>query len=260
MRNFGRIKNIFNDIFIESVLRKDKKKRDIFKKYINAIKENKILRAQYSLYTNIENKVESNEFRASEYIKENISLMSVYSIKEIESANAMLLKLAGKIKESKLTENYNLSELHESICSLVTTKKNLTTIDTRLDSTTGLVKYIQENKSNSEVVRPTPMHSGILTKLIVDKFNEKYSDITESEKKILKAIFESNLEAKQSIFIDTKNECISLVDSLINESDEDTKNKLVKVKDKVLAMEYVEESFVNDIERIINLTSDLKGN
>jgi hypothetical protein len=258
MRNFGRIKNIFNDIFIESVLRKDKKKRDVFKKYINAIKENKILRAQYSLYTNIENKVESNEFKASEYIKENISLMNIYSTKEIESANIELLKLAGNIKESKLTENYDLSPLHESICNLITTKKNVTTIDIRLESTSDLVKYIQENKSNVDVIRPTPMHTGILTKLIVDKFNEKYSDISESEKKILKAIFESNLEAKQSIFIDTKNECVSLVDSLINESDDDTKNKLVKVKDKVLAMEYIEESFINDIEKIINLTSDLK--
>ncbi len=260
MKNFGRIKNIFNDIFIESILKKDKVKRDIFKKYLNVVKENKVLKAQYSLYTNIENKAENNEFKASEYIKENVSLLNSFSSKEIESANNELLKLAGKIKECKLTDSYELADLHENITKLITTKKNSNNIDDIIETTSKVVGYIKENKSNVVVDKPTPMHSGIFTKMVVDKFNEKYSDITESEKRILKAIFESDLESKERVFNDVKNECITLVLDLINESDEETKIKLNKVKDKVLTMEYKEDTFINDVEKIVTLTSDIKEN
>ena len=65
---------------------------------------------------------------------------------------------------------------------------------------------------------------------ICNKFNEKYSEISESEKKIIKSVLNGD---KEKTFNTLIRECIDSVDKKLNESsDFEIKDKLLKVKDK----------------------------
>ena len=87
MKNFGFIKTIYNDMLSEAISNKDVKRKKIFKTYLKKLKENEVLRTQFLIYKNIENKIEENETRIIEYIKENISLMNKFSKKQILDSN-----------------------------------------------------------------------------------------------------------------------------------------------------------------------------
>ena len=75
MYNFGKIKENIYEIAADGIASKDNKKKSILKKYLTTIKESEILRMEASIYDNIETKCDTNDYSASEYVKENISLL-----------------------------------------------------------------------------------------------------------------------------------------------------------------------------------------
>ena len=70
MQNFGKITNAFNGVLAEGLVSKDTNNKQIFKKYIKTIKENEILKTQFLVYNNIENKIEKNEFKANLFLQQ----------------------------------------------------------------------------------------------------------------------------------------------------------------------------------------------
>lgn len=75
MQNFGKIKNIFNEILAEGVASNSNTSKPLFKTYMKTLKENEILKTQFLVFDNIENKIEENEFKATEFVKANIELL-----------------------------------------------------------------------------------------------------------------------------------------------------------------------------------------
>ena len=89
---------------------------------------------------------------------------------------------------------------------------------------------------------------------MVNKFNQKYSDINESDKKIIHSILNSNDAEKEDIYNKLKRDCVITVDAKLNESsDVDLKDKLLKVKDKLLNTKFEKDNFSNDIIKFYNL-------
>jgi hypothetical protein len=84
MQNFGKIKNAFNGILVESFVGDNESNKNLFKKYIKTIRENEALKTQFLVYSNIENKIEENEFKANLFLQENIALLNKFS-NEIET-------------------------------------------------------------------------------------------------------------------------------------------------------------------------------
>lgn len=254
MHNFGNINNAFSEVLLESFAKKDTKKKKLFNSYLKTIKESKILKTQYLIYKNISSKYETNDLKASEYIKETISLMEKFPLKDIINENKKLIKLIGE-KSKVLERDYSVKELHENIDTVLTLSRNKTpkNIDKLIESFDYVLNYVKNNK-------PVENKEGItesVLKLAIGKFNEKYSNIDESEHKILKSIIESNQEGKKDILRNTINECVDLIDIKLTESDIETKDKLLKVKDKLLRMSYNDETFISDISKIIELKKDL---
>ena len=94
----------------------------------------------------------------------------------------------------------------------------------------------------------------VLTKMAINRFNLKYSDITESEKKIIKSVLNGTEESKKDVYINLKKECIELIDNRLTEnSDLDMKDRLLKVKDKLLRMTYNSDDYVGDIGKVYQL-------
>ena len=85
MKNFGQIKNhIINDLtksYVNKTLSENKK----LEKFLNVIKESDVLRAEFSIYRNIENFTSISEIAGSQYLKNNIALMDCFSDNEIIS-------------------------------------------------------------------------------------------------------------------------------------------------------------------------------
>ena len=250
MENFGNIKDTFKDIVIESVLRKEKGGKKLFSKFIKLVKENNTLSDQYLIYKNLQTKKFDDPSEAKDYIKENISLLKSLDKNKLEEGNEKLFKLlSGKdiIKEN--------NEFYSHIKFLVETTKSVTTIDKINDSINhikGLMLEKEVEVTNERIDSELP--PSVLTKISVNKFNDKYSNISESEKGIIKTILNGNDNDKEETYNTLKRECIDIIDNRLTESsDVDLKDRLLRVKDKLLNMDFDNENFINDINKVYDL-------
>lgn len=259
MRNFGEIKNIFFEVLVEGIIRKDDTYKGLFKKFLKTIKENKTLRLQYDVYSNIENRADTDSNKASLYIEENIKILQDLGNEKIIEANANLMKLAeGVIGKIKVEYPEDKKELHESIGNLLFTKKTPKTIDSIVESKSKIISHILNNEVVEKTVNEDVVPNSVLSSLYVNKFNEKYSDLSESNKKVFKALLESDTEKQSVLYIDLVNECISLVNQRLAESDTSTKETLLNVKEKLLKLEYNQETFSVDVDKIVSLKTTLE--
>ena len=259
MQNFGKIKNVFNNLLVEGIVKKDDEARKLFKQYIKAIKESKILKTQFLVYNNIENRIDEDMMSANIFISENIKLLEKYSKDDIQKENQKLTTLLDKFKD-KLDESYELSNLHESLSSLIFTQRTPKTIDKITTEIKNVTKFISSNKPK-EVKESFDLPVSVLTKIMVEKYNEKYSTLDESDRKTLKSLISSNLEEKKVLYSQELKECTELVDKLIKETNDESKDKLLKVKNKLSEdmQEITEDNFMVKFTRLIDLKNNLKN-
>jgi hypothetical protein len=256
MENFGNIKDTFKGIVIESVLKKDKNGKKLFSKFIRIIKEDNILSDQYLIYKNLQTKKFDDPSEAKDYIKENISLLKTLDKKKLEKGNKKLFNLLnGKdiVKEN--------NEFYNHIKILVETEKTPSTIEKINDSINHIKRLMLEKDveiKNDRIDSELP--PSVLTKIAVNKFNNKYSNISESEKEIIKTILNGNNETKEETYNSLKRECIDIIDSRLSESsDIDLKDKLLRVKDKLLNMNFDTENFISDINKVYDLKQSVSS-
>jgi hypothetical protein len=256
VKNFGKIKNTYNDVLVESVLTKNEDKKTLFKSYVKTIKENEILKNQFLVYNIIENKVEANETKAKTFVDECLNILSKYNKKEILEANKKLV--IDTLFESEL--GYENKELHENISKLIFTPKTPKNVEEIVDAKTYVVNYIVNNKVK-EVNESTGLPNSMLSSIMVEKYNQKYSDLDETEKSILKALIDSDDTKKKEVYTKTIRECIDLIDEKLKESDLEAKDKLLRVKDKLLNdKQEINEDFSKNISRLVELRNSLKHN
>lgn len=258
IQNFGLIKEVFNTLLVDAVSSKDNSKKKLFKNYVKTVKENEILKTQFLVYTNIENKIESDESKALQFVKENIDLFSAFKKDDILEAN---LNLSKSILFEQAIETKN-TELYENISKLIFINKTPNSIDEIVNATDLIVKHILNNKPKeiTESLNSHELPISFVSTLMVDKYNEKYSGLDESERKILKIVIESTDEEKKTVYSNTIRECIDLINEKLVESDLDTKDKLLRVKDKLLNdTQDINEEFIGKISKLIELRTSLKG-
>lgn len=94
---------------------------------------------------------------------------------------------------------------------------------------------------------------------MVDKFNEKYCDLKESDKKLFSTLLASDFNSKKNLYNQTVTECVELINGLMNEADEESKVKLSMVKTKLLEeTELNETNFVNKFINVVELKNNLE--
>jgi hypothetical protein len=255
MQNFGKIKNAFNELLTEGIVRKDDKTKKLFKDYVKTIKENEILKTQFLIYSNIENKIEKDDLKANLFIQENLALLNKFSKKEIQEANT-------KLSQPVLVEgdaDYENKELHENISKLIFLAKNAKNVETIVEATSNIINFMKTNKEK-EVGERIDLPNSMITSIMVDKYNEKYASLDESEKETIKAIINSDDDKKVEMYSNMLRECIDLIDTKLTTSDLDTKDKLLKVKDKLLNdKKEINEDFNKNISKLIELRITLKS-
>jgi hypothetical protein len=254
MENFGNIKDTFKNLVIESVIRKNDSGKKLFSKFLKTLKENKTLKNQYIIYDNLQNTKFNDSLDAKEFVKENISLLKKLNKDHITKGNSYFLKL---LKGNNIIKEND--SFYRDITFLVNTTKTPSNIKQINESINNIVNLMMVKEEVSETITETiDLPPSVLTKLVVNKFNSKYSNISESEKEIIKSVLNGNTEEKESVFNKLKRECIDGIDNKLNEtSDLELKDKFLKVKDKLLNTTFTIENFTNDITKIYELKESI---
>jgi len=255
MNNFGNIKDTFKNLVIESVIKKNDKGKKLFSKFLKTIKENETLKNQYLIYSNLQNTKFDDSVQAREFVKENISLLKKLNKEHITKGNDFFLKL---LKGNEIIKEND--SFYKDILFLVESEITPFNVKKVNESTNNIVRLMLEKEEVEEVVTESiDLPPSVLTKLAVNKFNSKYSDITESEKEIIKTVLNGSNENKEETFNKLKRECINTIDNKLNESsDLDLKDKLLKVKDKLLNTNFSLDNFNTDISKIYDLNESIK--
>jgi hypothetical protein len=252
MQNFGKIKNAFNELLAEGLSTNNPDSKRIFKKYIKTIKENEIIKTQFLVVSNIEDKVETSREKATEFVKENIALFSKFDKKTILEANKNLSGFIG-LKDV----DYKHKDLHENISKLIFTNRTPKTVDTIVEATSAVVDYIVNNKEKV-ITEAIELPNSMLMNILVDKYNERYSSLSESEKEILKSLIDSTEETKKEVYTKTLRECINLINEKLDNSDTQTKEKLLNVKDRLLNdTSEINEDYFKNISKLVDLKYSL---
>jgi len=254
MNNFGNIKDTFKSLVVESMIRKDDKGKKLFSKFLKTIKENKTLKDQYLIYSNLQNSKFDDPVQAREFVKENISLLKNLNKNHITKGNDFFLK---HLKGNKIIKEND--SIYKDILFLVESEITPSNVKKVNESTNNIVRLMLEKEEVGEVVTESlNLPPSVLTKLAVNKFNSRYSDISESEKEIIKTVLNGSNEDKENIYKKLKRECIDGIDSKLNESsDLELKDKLLKVKDKLLNSGFNLDTFSTDISKFYDLKESI---
>ena len=135
MENFGNIKDTFKQLMIESIINKDEKGKKLFNKFLKTIGENKTLKEQYLIYSNLQNRKFDDSSESKEYIKENITLLKSLNKNHINGGNEYFSKLLKGVTLVKENQSF-----YNDIDFLLKTDKNASNIDKIQESINNISK------------------------------------------------------------------------------------------------------------------------
>lgn len=257
--NFGTIKDIFAAQLVESHLTEGDTGKKLYKKFIKTISENEILKSQFIVYKNIENKYFNSEVTASDYLKENISVLKGYKKSDIDKANNKLVKLLESYGIKPSPDSYR--KLHSSIHTLISEKKTATNINKLHESFEIVKDWLLVEK----VVEPKSSYvkKGVdpnkFLNIVVEKYNTKYSELTDDEKRLVKVLREGDESSIESLMSDLIRENIKLINQHLDVygSNVNMKARLLETKDVVYRMVDNDDSFSDNVLKLFELKNSL---
>jgi hypothetical protein len=166
--------------------------------------------------------------------------------------------LISLVEKNKLTLSTDVNKLYESLNDLIILKRDSKNIDRIQESFEYVRTFVMKPKINESSTTPTiSLPPSILTSLMTSKFNAKYENVSESEKKVIRVSLNGDDKEKESLFTEMIRETIDILNVKLETSNVDLKDKLLKTKDKLLRTEYKSETFTKDITKIFSLKDDL---
>lgn len=214
--------------------------------FINIIKESPILQLEFKIYDRFENKTISSDIAATRYIDNNLSLFEGYSQEDINTEHH---KIKDFVDESVAYIDKEKYELYNAIESLISETLNKTNPDVDLihESFTKVLGHIKKDKTIAEektIELPKDVDGEKLIEHALNKFEEKYNDLNESEIDFIKSVVMSKESERKFIFENLKNENITLLEETKKDGIED---KIHETINKINGMEYSKDSSIKDI-------------
>ena len=143
--------------------------------------------------------------------------------------------------------------LHDAIHTLVFTERTLETLTVIHEAMDVVSKHILKEKNTTQLTTDDeykPVNSDKLIEIAVDKYNKRYSELSETERNIIRLSLLDN-EVKETSFDDLVKENLNTIDSKLIDYDEiDVREKLKQTKEKLNTMKYNEDSFVDDMFKL----------
>jgi len=210
--------------------------------FFDVIKTSPILQLEFKVFNNLENKNIDNELIATRYIDNNIKLFEVYTIAEIDAERLKLNAFLLEHVVPKLTEaSYDLKriDLYNAIDTLITESLNdydKVNVDNIHDSFEIVLNHIKTPKiqtlvENHEV---KSVDENVI-EIAINKFNEKYDTLNESDKNLLKRLIKSTDEEKQILLEEYKTDCLTILEGTDKSKYEE---KFAKAIQRIKEMSY----------------------
>jgi hypothetical protein len=260
--DFGTLKNTFTETYIKSHLNEDVKGKELYKRFLEVLKESETLKSYFIVYKNLENKTVSNEFEANEYLRENLAILDKFrGDKSIIKESQKLINL---LENNDVEVSSESTTFNKSLHTLTTNSRDINNIDSIHEAKLNLVKHLMEDKnkvnSDDELVRENIDVSKFLN-IATEKYNEKYSTLSEEEKNIIKVLREGSESDKESLLRSMVKETVSLVNGRLEGTKDniDLKAKLLETKDVIYNMEYNVETFSENIKKLYDIKSVFVG-
>ncbi len=207
---FGIVKNKLDSILVESFNDKVKFKK-IFHESMNALKTNKTSREFFVVYSQLENKKISDHNKAEEYLNETISFL-----KE-NKKNLNLNKLEKTLYKFNKLQKKGRNKLYENLDILVFGNSALD-IEGRLKAKKSILKSL--TKSSNEFVTESKIPNSLLINLSTKKFNEKFSTLSEGDKKKFKSLLNTDSNTLENEMSSLVEEVTEKIDALITETND----------------------------------------
>ena len=247
--------NFKNEYFGTNILSESKISINNF---FETIKTSPILRTEFKIFSNIENKHIDNDVTATRYIDNNIRLLEVYTLEEVLEERE---KLKMFLKEDFNGENYGEKiKLYECIDNLLLESLKVhedIDVDKLHESFDYVLNHIkrpiEKREDNVDVVNFENINENII-KIAIDKFNNKYKNLLEEDKKFLTSLIKSSESKKRGLFEEHKNDALFIVE---NTEYEGTINKKTMVIEKIRGMNYNKDTVNDDIIKLYELKKGL---
>lgn len=254
--DFGTLKNTFTQTYIASHINGDDKGKELYKTFLGILKESETLKSHFIVYKNLEGKTITSEFEANEYLKENLAILGKFR------GDKSIINESKKL--SNLLENNDITideptKLGKALHTLTTSRTNISNLDDIHEAKLIVINWLMEDKTSVTEDKTNVRKDLDVNKFLniaTDKYNEKYSTLSEEEKNIIKVLREGTDEAKSSLLRSMIKETVSLVnDKLRNTGNNlDLKAKLLETKDVVYGMEnYNVETFSENIKKLYDI-------
>jgi hypothetical protein len=262
--NFGYIKYALVKSSTSLYLNESKLNNDL-KDFLKTIKSSPVLTLEYIVYKNLENKHITDDVLATRYIDENLSLVKDFTKNKIIEENSKLEKY---LNESIDISN-NKKDLYDAISIIILENasdnkyKNVDKIHSSFEIVLNHIKnnksnLIEENKTIFEEYKDKLLNYDFIFNSAIKKFNEKYSHLSDGEKRILKVLIKEDIKEKENIFTSMINETTSKLNQMLKiEEVSETANKLQKTKEKIQKMVFNESTLIDDIVKLNTLKESL---
>lgn len=253
MKNFGRLKQTITNIIAEKHQNGGLKNDSAVKKFFKLIKEDEVIRTQYKCYSNIEKHITESAAIDIITIDTNIALLKKISDK-LEEANQKLMGVFG-LSESDIVSE---SEVGDAITNLVFLEERVSNLNTITESKKLILNSF--NKTIKESKKDLPkVDQAKLMEVAMAKFKEKYGEnLTENQMLLVKATISEKRLYKVEVLDRLVKKCISEVNEGLNTDDIAVKEKLLAVKERLLEMSYNEETYVEDLNKVVDLLEGFK--
>lgn len=205
-----------------------------FKKVMSVLNENKDLKKVFNIYTDFEQRYISSKEVASEFVVEAVNTIKDYMTDDYISGVSKLNSLVGTTicEQNAITKHLDVL-VHNS---------GYETLIERIESKNFLVQSLCEEKTIKESVKPVTQ--SILSSLLVSKFNERYSVMTEAEQSTFKKYSTMSEKEISDTVIELKSQVKESINSL--KDNEELKDTIMEVENKV-------ENSGNDLISLLKL-------
>lgn len=224
MAKFGEIKSKIENTLVENYGKKGFK--SFFKGFKTQILSNKNLSEAYFLYDSLSSKKGFSKEMADEYLNS-----SVEKLKEIfQKEDKNLVKLnewINKVSKEKVENDY------ADIDTVVYMNNSVKNLEKLVESSLRIKKLISD-KSEVKETNTVNLPLSSMIKIGTNIFNNRFSDITESEKKELNNLLSMDKKTLEAQINESKKNVIEKLKSTLNESeDKELHNKIHNTIEKI---------------------------
>ena len=192
---------------------------------------------------------------ATGYINESLDLIRKdLDMKTLKSSNK---KLAEVIKKYSMDDETGLSEsenrFNENCSYIIETEKkvgNLMEYTNRMNEMSDyMISNVKEKKDKIDVFK------------MAESVEKKLNKLNESEREFFNDILgiknKVNDERRKNLFDKIKKGCLESIDKLLPESNDEEKERLLSLKETLLAKDYDKDTVVEDVAKLLEIGSIL---